>query len=99
MPASLNIGDRLGVRERSAERSRRMLPVVRKARAPPAGTQRASWRLARQAGIAAGLYGWSKRLTERYRGLEHLERQVIELRDHCARELPRESPGPQWPTA
>ena len=38
-------------------------------------------------------------MTERYRGLEHLERQVIELRDHCARELPRESPGPQWPTA
>ena len=41
------------------------LPVARKARAPPAGIQRASWRLARQAGITdqndlSRAFAWSR---------------------------------------
>lgn len=37
--------------------------------------------------VLAGLYGWSRRLTDRYRSLERAERDVVELREHCTRAL------------
>jgi hypothetical protein len=37
--------------------------------------------------VLAGLYGWSRRLTDLYRGFEQAERDVVELREHCTRTL------------
>jgi hypothetical protein len=38
--------------------------------------------------VLAGLFGWSRRLTDQFRALEESERRVTELRDHCDRGLP-----------
>jgi hypothetical protein len=37
--------------------------------------------------VLAGLYGWSRRLTDEYRALEQAERDVTELHNHCTRTL------------
>ena len=37
--------------------------------------------------VLAGLYGWSRRLAQEYRDLEHLKSAVTELRDYCTRAL------------
>ena len=47
--------------------------------------------------VLAGLYGWSRRLTDRYRALEQAERDVRELREYCERGLTE--PAPATPTA
>lgn len=49
--------------------------------------------------VLAGLYGWSRRLTDQYRGLEQAERDIVELREHCTRALATMSPTAATPAS